>query len=69
MNKTAALILAGGRGKRMDILCHIRPKPALAVIEQVTEDMCLLPVRSNSANAGTCKISNHIRHGRETPNA
>jgi glucose-1-phosphate adenylyltransferase len=24
-----ALILAGGRGKRMDILCHLRPKPAL----------------------------------------
>lgn len=29
MNDTAALILAGGRGKRMDILCHTRPKPAL----------------------------------------
>jgi len=30
MNKTeVALILAGGRGKRMDILCHLRPKPAL----------------------------------------
>jgi glucose-1-phosphate adenylyltransferase len=29
VNKTAAVILAGGRGKRMDILCHIRPKPAL----------------------------------------
>jgi glucose-1-phosphate adenylyltransferase len=30
MSKTeVALILAGGRGKRMDILCHQRPKPAL----------------------------------------
>ena len=29
MGKTAALILAGGRGKRMDVLCHVRPKPAL----------------------------------------
>ena len=29
MNETIALILAGGRGKRMDILCHLRPKPAL----------------------------------------
>jgi glucose-1-phosphate adenylyltransferase len=29
VNNTAAVILAGGRGKRMDVLCHIRPKPAL----------------------------------------
>ena len=29
MDNTAAIILAGGRGKRMDILCHTRPKPAL----------------------------------------
>lgn len=29
MNKAAAIILAGGRGKRMDILCHVRPKPVL----------------------------------------
>lgn len=29
MKKVAAMILAGGRGKRMDILCHGRPKPAL----------------------------------------
>ncbi len=29
MGKTVALILAGGRGKRMDVLCHVRPKPAL----------------------------------------
>jgi glucose-1-phosphate adenylyltransferase len=30
MGKTeVALILAGGRGKRMDILCYLRPKPAL----------------------------------------
>jgi glucose-1-phosphate adenylyltransferase len=27
--KEVALILAGGRGKRMDILCEMRPKPAL----------------------------------------
>jgi glucose-1-phosphate adenylyltransferase len=29
MKKTVALILAGGKGKRMDLLCHLRPKPAL----------------------------------------
>lgn len=29
MNNTAAVILAGGEGKRMDILCQTRPKPAL----------------------------------------
>jgi glucose-1-phosphate adenylyltransferase len=27
--KEVALVLAGGRGKRMDILCNLRPKPAL----------------------------------------
>ena len=29
MQKTSAMILAGGRGKRMGILCDSRPKPAL----------------------------------------
>lgn len=29
MGKTAAFIMAGGRGKRMDLLCDVRPKPAL----------------------------------------
>lgn len=29
MINTVAAILAGGRGKRMDVLCHNRPKPAL----------------------------------------
>jgi glucose-1-phosphate adenylyltransferase len=29
MNNVAAVILAGGRGKRMDILCQERPKPVL----------------------------------------
>ncbi len=29
MERTLAMILAGGRGKRMDILCQGRPKPAL----------------------------------------
>jgi glucose-1-phosphate adenylyltransferase len=29
MGKTVALIMAGGRGKRMDVLCYVRPKPAL----------------------------------------
>lgn len=29
MGKTVGLIMAGGRGKRMDVLCHVRPKPAL----------------------------------------
>jgi len=27
--KMVAVILAGGRGKRMDVLCHVRPKPAI----------------------------------------
>jgi len=29
MEKVLAMILAGGRGRRMDIFCHERPKPAL----------------------------------------
>ena len=29
MKKTIAMILAGGRGKRMDVLCHGRSKPVL----------------------------------------
>jgi len=29
MTQTLAMILAGGKGKRMDILCQVRPKPAL----------------------------------------
>ena len=29
MRNVVAMILAGGRGERMDILCHDRPKPAL----------------------------------------
>lgn len=29
MSGTLAMVLAGGKGKRMDILCHLRPKPAL----------------------------------------
>jgi glucose-1-phosphate adenylyltransferase len=29
MEKTVAVIMAGGRGRRMDVLCHVRPKPAL----------------------------------------
>lgn len=29
MNNIVAVILAGGKGKRMDILCQLRPKPAL----------------------------------------
>lgn len=29
MESVLALILAGGRGRRMDILCHTRPKPIL----------------------------------------
>lgn len=29
MENTVAMVLAGGRGKRMDILCQVRPKPAL----------------------------------------
>ncbi|MBI2934880.1 MAG: NTP transferase domain-containing protein [Chloroflexi bacterium] len=29
MNNVVAMVLAGGQGKRMDILCEVRPKPAL----------------------------------------
>ena len=29
MGRTVAVIMAGGRGKRMDSLCHFRPKPGL----------------------------------------
>jgi glucose-1-phosphate adenylyltransferase len=29
MKPALAMVLAGGRGKRMDILCHVRPKPTL----------------------------------------
>jgi glucose-1-phosphate adenylyltransferase len=30
MNTILAMVLAGGRGKRMEILCYVRPKPALS---------------------------------------
>jgi len=30
MTETIAMVLAGGRGKRMGILCNVRPKPALS---------------------------------------
>jgi glucose-1-phosphate adenylyltransferase len=36
MEKTVALIMAGGRGKRMDFLCHEKPKPALAFAGKFT---------------------------------
>jgi len=29
MKRTVAMILAGGRGKRMDVLCYLKPKPLL----------------------------------------
>ncbi len=29
MSSTIAVVLAGGKGERMDILCHVRPKPTL----------------------------------------
>lgn len=29
MRDTATLVMAGGQGKRMDVLCRVRPKPAL----------------------------------------
>ncbi|MBI4186625.1 MAG: glucose-1-phosphate adenylyltransferase [Chloroflexi bacterium] len=29
MTKMTAMVLAGGQGKRMDMLCHMRPKPSL----------------------------------------
>jgi DNA-binding Lrp family transcriptional regulator len=42
---------------------------ALAEVEQVTENVCLLPVRSNSANTGKRKLSDQRKCGRETLNA
>ena len=32
MRKMVALIMAGGWGKRMDVLCRMRPKPALPFV-------------------------------------
>ena len=29
MGKTVALVMAGGWGRRMDVLCYVRPMPAL----------------------------------------
>ncbi len=34
-NKTATLVLAGGRGKRMEVLCDLRPKPVLPLAGNV----------------------------------
>jgi hypothetical protein len=42
---------------------------ALAEVEQVTENVCLLPVRSNSAKAEKRKLSSQRKCGRETLNA
>ena len=42
---------------------------ALTEVEQVTENVCLLPVISNSASASTRKRANQRKRGRETPNA
>jgi hypothetical protein len=42
---------------------------ALAAVEQVTENVSLLPVRSNSAKAEKLKLSGHRKGGRETLNA
>ena len=41
----------------------------LATVEQVTENVCLLPVRSKLTSTGTRKLSNQRKRGRETPNA
>lgn len=38
---------------------------ALAEVEQVTENVCLLPVRNNSDKAGKLKLSNQRKCGRE----
>ena len=42
---------------------------ALATVEQMTKNVCLLPVISNSASASTRKRANQRKRGRETPNA
>jgi len=34
-NKVATLVLAGGRGKRMEVLCDLRPKPVLSLAGNV----------------------------------
>ena len=38
----------------------------LAAVEHVTENVCLLPVRSKSTNVGTQKLSNQRKCRRET---
>ncbi len=74
MAKALAMILAGGQGKRMDILCHLRPKPALPFagrfhvidfslsncIHSVITDIALLTDYQRSHMAGYLKRWNLI---------
>lgn len=54
MERLLSVILAGGRGKRMGILCHERPKPALPFGGQYrVVDFCL----SNCINSGISNIA------------
>ncbi len=54
MERLLSVILAGGRGKRMGILCHERPKPALPFGGQYRViDFCL----SNCINSGISDIA------------
>lgn len=53
-NGVSSIILAGGSGKRMDILCHGRPKPALPFAGQFKViDFCL----SNCIHSGIYDIA------------
>jgi glucose-1-phosphate adenylyltransferase len=69
MTNILAVVLAGGRGKRMDILCHLRPKPTLPFAGRFRViDFCL----SNCLHSGIrqtavlvdyqrCNLSRYLR--------
>jgi hypothetical protein len=40
MRKTVALILAGGRGKRMDVLCYMKPKQGEKMLTPGERNQC-----------------------------
>jgi glucose-1-phosphate adenylyltransferase len=61
MKSTTAVILAGGRGKRMDIFCQLRPKPILPFAGKYRViDFTL----SNCLNSGIRSIAALVDHQR-----
>lgn len=63
MGGVLALVLAGGRGKRMDVLCYGRPKPALPFAGRYRIiDFCL----SNCASSGIDDIAVLIDYQRSS---